>query len=98
MIQSSIERNEKYNLDGRVLRPFVVTNPLFGKRVGKSSANSPNVNGLVTTSYLKTQPSRMHIFMHIILIFIYSELKEKKEIELTNVTIANLVNRYISLA
>ena len=78
LIQYLIETNKKYNLDGRVFRLFVVTNPLFGKRVGKSSKNSPNVNGLVTANYLQTQPFRLQIPMHIILIFIYSELKEEK--------------------
>ena len=51
-MQSSIETNKKYNLDGRVFRLFVVTNPLFGKRVGKSSKNSPNVSKWIGNSKL----------------------------------------------
>ena len=43
-----------------------------------------NSNGLVTANYLQTQPSRLHMPMYkvyIILIFIYSGLKEEKKIE-----------------
>jgi hypothetical protein len=84
LIQSSIETNKKYNLGGRVFRLFVVANPLFGKRVGKSSANSPNVNGLVTANYLQNSTIQLaHMYVYHLNFHLFG-IKRRRKKDRTN--------------